>query len=232
MVNSNSNETGDDEIKVFHLNLPAQREDIEKLELGSAVYLNGIVYTAREGVYKRVLDEGMELPVDLKSISNVNFHCSPAAALDGEGGYNVGAVTATASFRFSKWIPRWIEKSGCRILIGKGGMPAEDYKKVLAPGGAIYLTTVGYGTGALLGRGIKQVREVHWLDDLGIAQAMWLFEVENFGPFIVESDLEGNSLFAQHAEVINQGIEKLYAGLKPPALHRYGETDNRRNEVM
>ncbi|WP_313298644.1 fumarate hydratase C-terminal domain-containing protein [Diaphorobacter sp.] len=230
--NSNSNETGDDEIKVFHLNLPAQREDIEKLELGSAVYLNGIVYTAREGVYKRVLDEGMDLPVDLKSISNVNFHCSPAAALDGKGGYNVGAVTATASFRFSKWIPRWIEKTGCRILIGKGGMPAEDYKKVLAPGGAIYLTTVGYGTGALLGRGIKQVREVHWLDDLGIAQAMWLFEVENFGPFIVESDLEGNSLFAQHAEVINQGIEKLYAGLKPPALHRYGETDNRRNEVM
>ncbi|MEG1679557.1 MAG: fumarate hydratase C-terminal domain-containing protein, partial [Stenotrophomonas sp.] len=114
----------------------------------------------------------------------------------------------------------------------KGGMPADDYKKVLAPGGAIYLTTVGYGTGALLGRGIKQVREVHWLDELGIAQAMWLFDVENFGPFIVESDLAGNSLFAQHAEVINAGIEKLYEGLKPPALHRYGETSNRQDEVM
>ena len=61
-------------------------------------------------------------------------------------------------------------------------MPADDYKRVLAPGGAIYLTTVGYGTGALLGRGIKRVREVHWLDELGIAQAMWLFDVENFGP--------------------------------------------------
>ena len=72
-------------------------------------------------------------------------------------------------------------------------MPADDYKRVLAPGGAIYLTTVGYGTGALLGRGIKRVREVHWLDELGIAQAMWLFDVENFGPFIVESDLAGNS---------------------------------------
>lgn len=228
MVNSNNEE----DIKVFHLNLPAKREDIAKLELGAAVYLTGVVYTAREGVYKKVLDEGMELPVDLKSISNVNFHCSPAAAPDGDGGYNVGAVTATASFRFSKWIPRWIEKTDCRILIGKGGMPADDYKNVLAPGGAIYLTTVGYGTGALLGRGIKRVSEVHWLDEMGIAQAMWLFEVENFGPFIVESDLEGNSLFAQHAEIVNQGIDKLYAGLKPPALHRYGETDNRRDEVM
>ncbi|HSW20211.1 MAG TPA: fumarate hydratase C-terminal domain-containing protein [Ramlibacter sp.] len=221
-----------DEMKVFHLDLPAKTEDIAKLELGAAVYLNGLVYTAREGIYKKVLDEGQELPVDLKSLSNVNFHCSPAAAPDGQGGYNVGAVTATASFRFSKWIPSWLERTGCRILIGKGGMPADDYKKVLAPGGAIYLTTVGYGTGALLGRGIKQVREVHWLDELGIAQALWIFEVKNFGPFIVESDLQGNSLFAQHGEQINAGIEALYAGLKPPALHRYGETDDRKHEVM
>ena len=56
MVNSN------DDIKVFHLDLPARREDIARLELGSAVYLNGVVYTAREGVYKKVLDDGQELP--------------------------------------------------------------------------------------------------------------------------------------------------------------------------
>lgn len=143
--------SNDDDIKVFHLDLPARREDIARLELGSAVYLNGVVYTAREGVYKKVLDQGLPLPVDLRAISNVNFHCSPAAAPDGRGGYNVGAVTATASFRFSKWIPRWLEETGCRILIGKGGMPADDYKQVLAPGGAIYLTTVGYGTGACWG---------------------------------------------------------------------------------
>ena len=61
---------------------------------------------------------------------------------------------------------------------------------------------------------------------------MWLFNVENFGPFIVDSDLEGNSLFADHGDQINAGIDKLYKGLKPPALHRYGETDNREDEVM
>ncbi len=221
-----------DGMKVFHLDLPAQTEDIAKLEIGAAVYLNGVVYTAREGVYKKVLEDGVPLPLDLAAVSNVNFHCSPAAAPDGQGGYNVGAVTATASFRFSKWLPQWIARTGARIIIGKGGMPADDYQRVLAPGGAVYLTTVGYGTGALLGRGIQRVREVHWLDELGIAQAMWLFEVKNFGPFIVESDLAGNSLFAQHGEIINAGIEKLYAGLKPPALHRYGETDDRKNEVM
>ncbi|MFP4537850.1 MAG: fumarate hydratase C-terminal domain-containing protein, partial [Dichotomicrobium sp.] len=96
----------------------------------------------------------------------------------------------------------------------------------------VYLTTVGYGTGALLGRGIKGVRDVFWMDEMGIAQAMWLFEVENFGPFIVDSDLAGNSLFAQHGEQVNQRLDKLYEGLKPPALHRYGETGDRTDEVM
>ena len=103
---------------------------------------------------------------------------------------------------------------------------------MLAPRGAIYLTTVGYGTGALLGRGVKAVEAVHWLDELGIAQAMWLFRVENFGPFIVDSDLAGNSLFAQQGDLVNEKIASLYAGLKPPALHRYGETDDRSREVM
>ncbi len=126
----------------------------------------------------------------------------------------------------------WMDLTGTKIVIGKGGMAVEDYKEILAPRGAIYLTTVGYGTGALLGRGVKAVDAVHWLDELGIAQAMWFFRVENFGPFIVDSDLEGHSLFQSQGEQINQGIEALYAGLKRPALARYGETDDRRDELM
>ena len=218
-------------LKQVSLNLPASPEDIAALELGSIVYMNGVVYTAREGVYQKVIGEGQPLPVDLAGLSNANFHCSPAAARDGDS-YRIGGVTATASFRFSKWMRQWLELTGTRIIIGKGGMPSRDYKDILAPMGAVYLTTVGYGTGALLGRGIKGVRDAFWMDELGIAQAMWLFEVENFGPFIVDSDLAGNSLFAQHGEQVNAGLEKLYEGLKPPALHRYGETGDRTDEVM
>ena len=58
-------------------------------------------------------------------------------------------------------------------------MSPADYKDQLVPNGAVYLTTVGYGTGALLGRAIKRVVDVHWLKELGIAQAIWVFEVEN-----------------------------------------------------
>ncbi len=214
------------------LKVPVAAGDLEGLAIGTVVYLDGLVYTGREGVYQKVIGDGAELPEGLTELSNANFHCSPAAAVEPDGSYTVGGVTATASFRFAKWMPEWLERSGARIIIGKGGMAADDYRNILVPAGAIYLTTVGYGTGALLGRGIRDVRAVHWIEELGNAQAMWIFEVENFGPFIVESDLEGNSLFEQQGALVNANLEKLYAGLKPPALARYGETDDRKDELI
>jgi L(+)-tartrate dehydratase beta subunit len=218
--------------KTVRLKLPIRDGDLDGLEIGTVVYLDGVVYTGREGVYKKVLEEGAALPEGITELSNVNFHCSPAAAVEDDGSYTVGGVTATASFRFSKWMRAWLELSDAKIIIGKGGMSVEDYRDILVPAGAIYLTTVGYGTGALLGRGIKGVRVVHWLEELGNAQAMWVFEVENFGPFLVESDLKGNSLFEQHGKLINENLEKIYAGLKAPALARYGETDDRKDELI
>jgi len=218
--------------KTVRLKLPVQDGDLDGLEIGTVVYLDGVIYTGREGVYKKVLEQGADLPEGLVETSNVNFHCSPAAAVEPDGSYSVGGVTATASFRFSKWMAQWLQKSQAKIIIGKGGMSVEDYKNILVPAGAIYLTTVGYGTGALLGRGVKGVKAVHWIEELGNAQAMWIFEVENFGPFLVESDLEGNSLFEQQGKLINANLEQLYQGLKAPALSRYGETDDRKDELI
>lgn len=219
-------------IQEHRLSLPATPEALAKLNIGSVVYLDGVVYTGREGVYKKVLEEDADLPLDLPAVSNVNFHCSPAASVEADGHYRVGGVTATASFRFAKWMPGWFQMSGARIIIGKGGMSEKDYKELFVPAGAVYLTTVGYGTGALLGRGIQRVREVHWLEELGIAQAMWVFDVANFGPFLVDSDLQGNSLFEQQGRQINTNVAKLYQGLKAPALRRYGETDDREDELI
>lgn len=219
-------------LKVVKLKVPVSQEDVDNLEQGDIVYLTGVIYTAREGVYQKVLDGGSDLPVDIKSISNVNFHCSPAASEDGKGGFHVGAVTATASFRFGKWMKEWFEVSGAKIIIGKGGMPEEAYREIFKPNGARYLSTTGYGAGAMLGRGIKKVKDVHWLKENGIAQAMWIFEVDELGPFIVDNDREGNSLFVAHEKAVNVQLEKLYENLKPPALKRYGETTNRGDEVI
>ncbi len=205
---------------------------LAELRLGDIVYLDGLIYTAREGVYMRALEEKANIPMELPGESAANFHCSPAAAIREDGTYDLGAVTATASFRFSKWIGEWIAKSGAKLIIGKGGMSVDDYKKHFVPNGAIYLTTVGYGTGALLGRGIKRVKTVHWNEELGLAQAMWVLEAENMGPFIVESDLAGNSLFERENAKMSANIEKAYEGTRPATLKRFGETDDRNDEMI
>jgi L(+)-tartrate dehydratase beta subunit len=219
-------------LTTVELDLPASTEDLRRLELGNVVYLNGRVFTAREGVYKRAIEDGAGMPAASEALGHVNFHCSPAATVNADGTRKLGAVSATASFRFAKWFDAWFKLSGCNIIIGKGGMTSADYRRLFVPNNALYLTTVGYGTGALLGRGIRNVVDVHWVEELGMAQAVWVFDVKRFGPFIVESDLDGNSLFERENAKITQNIERLYQGTRAPTLRRYGETDDKCAEVI
>ena len=217
---------------IIKLSTKPTNHDLARLNLGNIVYLNGLIYTAREGVYKKVLEEDENIPINLPKISATNFHCSPAAVESDTGSFSIGAVTATASFRFSKWIGPWLEKSGAKIILGKGGMSSKDYKEYFVPNSAIYLTTVGYGTGALLGRGVRSVESIHWKNELGIAQAMWVLKVKDFGPFLVESDHSGNSLFERENSKIEEKIKKAYEGTRSPILKRFGETDNRTDELI
>jgi L(+)-tartrate dehydratase beta subunit len=220
------------EIVTAQLDLPATTADLRKFTIGTVVYLTGRVFTARERVYQHAIEDGAGMPAGRETLGAVNFHCSPAAAVNSDGSYTVGAVTATASFRFNKWLDDWFRISGCNIIIGKGGMTSEIYRAHFVPNAAIYLTTVGYGTGALLGRGIKRVVNVYWLKELGLAQAVWVLDVEKFGPFIVESDLDGNSLFERENAKIAAGLAKVYEGTRPATMRRFGETDDKTQEVI
>ena len=94
--------------------------------------------------------------------------------------------------------------------MGKAGLTELAYREWFVPHGAVYLTTVGYGMGAAYGRCITRVRDVHWLRELGIAQALWVLEVERLGPFLVEGDAEGRSLFALANREINLRIDEVY----------------------
>lgn len=216
----------------IRLSTTPTQEALDDLQLGDIVYLDGLMYTGREGVYKRALEEKANIPMELPRDSAANFHCSPAARINADGSFEMGAVTATASFRFSKWLPEWMEKSGAKLIIGKGGMSSKDYKSYFVPNGAIYLSTVGYGTGALLGRGVENVEAVHWNEELGLAQAMWVIKCNNMGPFIVASDKNGDCLFERENAKISQNLEKVYEGTRPATLKRYGETDDRSDEVI
>jgi L(+)-tartrate dehydratase beta subunit len=215
-----------------HLTTPVTAEAIAGLALGDVVYISGVLYTAREGVYREVVERGRPLPAGLRELTNVNFHCSPAATVRPDGRYAVEAVTATASFRFGKSMAAWFERSGARVVVGKAGLTELAYREWFVPHGAVYLTTVGYGMGAAYGQGIVGVRDVHWLRELGIAQAIWVLEVDRMGPFLVEGDAAGRSLFALANREINRRIEEVYRTLPPPALARFGEVLSRTDEVI
>jgi L(+)-tartrate dehydratase beta subunit len=215
-----------------HLTTPVAPAELARLKLGDVVYVSGVMYTAREGVYRKVVDEGLGLPRAVSQLTNVSFHCSPAATVKPDGSYAVEAVTATASFRFGKSMRRWFERSGARVIVGKAGLTETAYREWFVPHGAVYLTTVGYGLGATYGRAIRRVVDVHWLRDLGIAQALWVLEVDRIGPFLVEGDREGRSLFALANREVNRRLVEVYKDLPPPALSRFGETLSREDEVV
>ena len=50
------------DLKTVHLKLPASTADLRGLEIGSVAYLNGRLFTAREGVYKRAIGDGFGMP--------------------------------------------------------------------------------------------------------------------------------------------------------------------------
>jgi tartrate dehydratase beta subunit/fumarate hydratase class I family protein len=123
-----------------HLTTPVSDEAIRSLKLGDVVYLSGALYTAREGVYRQVVDKGIAFPDAVRALTNVNFHCSPAAATRPDGTHVVEAVTATASFRFGKSMGPWFERSGARVIVGKAGLTELAYREWFVPHGAVYLT--------------------------------------------------------------------------------------------
>ena len=54
-----------EKFKQDRLSTEPSRDALEKLNIGDVVYLYGTVYTARESIYKRVIEEGNPLPPEL-----------------------------------------------------------------------------------------------------------------------------------------------------------------------
>lgn len=76
------------------------------------------------------------------------------------------------------------------------------------------------------------MKDVFWKGELGLAQAMWVLEVENFGPFPVECDIQGRSLFGLANAEVNETFQRVYEGLLQPALNRLGEVTLPTEEVL
>ncbi len=192
----------------YRLETPIPEEDARKLRVGDVVYLSGTIVTARDAAHRRVLEvlnKGEKLPIDLKGLAI--YHCGPVIKKVGEE-WQIFGGGPTTSTRMEIFEAEFIQKTGIRAVIGKGGMgdkTAEAMKRF----GAFYATFPG-GASALAIKAVRRVKEVFWLD-LGIPEAMWVLEVENFGPLLVAIDSCGDNL---HKKVSLKASEKLNSILK------------------
>jgi fumarate hydratase subunit beta len=64
----------------------------------------------------------------------------------------------------------------------------------------------------LAAKAIKSVKGVEWFD-LGMPEAMWIFEVEEFGPLAVAIDSHGNNLFADIQKSVEEKKQQIYQKL-------------------
>ncbi|MDD1758840.1 MAG: FumA C-terminus/TtdB family hydratase beta subunit [Methanotrichaceae archaeon] len=161
----------------FKLRTPLMAEDIENLRVRDIVFLNGKVYTARDKVHALIGKKGS--PISLEGA--VIYHCGPLIKED-----FVLSAGPTTSDRLSRYTDE-ILNLGVRAIIGKGGLPGEPFK-----GRAAYLAYPG-GCGAAAARQMR-VSSVY-LSELGMAEALWEFQVKDFGPLIVGIDSHGNDLY-------------------------------------
>ena len=176
---------------------PIRKEEIQNLKAGDYVYINGIIYTARDAAHKRMddtLTRGEKLPLDIEN--QMIYYMGPSPAREGR---IIGSAGPTTASRMDKYAPRLLDL-GLGAMIGKGKRSKEVLDAIVR-NGSIYFAAVG-GAGALLSKCIQK-SEVIAYDDLG-TEAIRKLEVKDV-PVIVVVDAEGNNLYETAIEKYKRG---------------------------
>jgi fumarate hydratase subunit beta len=195
---------------VYKFKTPISEEDIRKLKVDDVLYVTGTIVTARDQAHKRALEffkQGKPLPLNLEGLAV--FHCGPVVSKQGDK-WTAVAAGPTTSTRMDIFEDEFIKDFKVRVVIGKGGM-GKKTTDAMAKYGAVYGAFTG-GAAILAAKAIKNVRGVEWLD-LGTPEALWIFEVEEFGPLAVAIDSHGNNIFTDVQKKVEENKQKIYQKL-------------------
>lgn len=177
----------------YHVDLPLSTEDVDKFHIGDILYVSGMIFTARDEAHHMMLDSNSkDLPFTPGDMGL--YHCGPLMKQTATG-WEVVSAGPTTSSRMEIFEDDFLQKYGIRLIIGKGGMGPRT-QKALQHYHAVYTAYTG-GAGALAADKVKNVPGVYWLDELGMPEAVWLFEVNEFGPLVVAMDSHGKSLYGE-----------------------------------
>ena len=169
------------------LTTPISAEDLEGIHVGDIVYLNGSMTTCRDVAHRRLVEEHRELPVDVKD-------------------------AATTSMRMEKFEKEFVEQTGVRVIIGKGGMgpntecACKNFKAIhcVFPAGCAVVAATH----------VERIVEAQWRD-LGMPETLWHCEVNELGPLIVSIDPDGRNLFEENKVTFNEKKDKALEEIYP-----------------
>ncbi|MEA3336441.1 MAG: FumA C-terminus/TtdB family hydratase beta subunit [Chloroflexota bacterium] len=191
---------------MIDLNVPISDEAIAALNVGDVVRINGVIFTARDAAHKYMIETfidtegnppeseaGLYALLKDKLDGGVIYHCGPVVRQD-NGTWQFVAAGPTTSIREEVYEDHVIEHFNVKAVIGKGGMgprtlaACQKFK-------AVYLHAIG-GAASLIAQSVKEVQDVHKMDEFGVPEAFWQIRVEGF-PAVVTMDSHGVSIHDQ-----------------------------------
>lgn len=174
------------------LEAPLSDADVEPLQIGDEVRINGKIYVARDAAHMRLaalIESGKELPFD--PLGQILYYMGPTPAMPGQA---IGSAGPTTSGRVDPYTPLLLAQ-GIKATIGKG-FRSQAVRDAMQEYKAVYLAAIG-GAGALISRSIKARKVVAW-PGLG-TEALQCLTVENFTCFVA-NDISGNDLYTRGKE--------------------------------
>ncbi len=194
-------------MSTYNMTVPIKEEDVRKLKTGDIVFLSGRVNTSRDMGHMKIqsmLSNNETLPFEPDG--GVIFHAGPVVVKD-DGQWKMSVIGPTTSIRMEPYA-EMVGSMGVRMIIGKGGM-ADGSLKAYNQYGQVYLQAPP-GCAVILGSYVKKIENVQWFE-LGMPEALWEFEVENFGPLIVTMDSHMGSRYKDLKEKSYSLINSWYS---------------------
>src|SRR2546421_6851499 len=178
------------------LAMPVTEAQVRALKVGDTVTLERTLYGIRDATLIAMFDRRRETRLDLDG--HAVIHTAPnVRKVEPSPTHPVGyaplCIGTTTSQRMERFTRPLMERTGVRVIVGKGGMGAKTLEAFRDRGGA-YLAVVG-GAAALETTWIEAIEDVD-LDDLH-PESLWRFRIKGFGPLMVAMDSNGGSLYSR-----------------------------------
>lgn len=187
------------------LKTPITDADLEDINVGDVIYLDGYLVTCRDVAHRRLIEEKRQLPVDLNGLAI--FHAGPIIRSLGDDKYEMVSIGPTTSMRMEKFEKEFIEQTGVKLIVGKGGM-GEGTQEGCSTHKALHVVYPA-GCAVQAATQVEEIEDAHW-KDLGMPETLWVCRVKEFGPLIVSIDTHGRNLFEEKKVIYNERKAQVY----------------------